>query len=164
MTSMTDESSAGASQWERSLYAHLTNHVAAENELLQEYKAAAETSPSNALRYLVNLLIEDEIRHHRIYTQLAESLKTEAFLGAENPAVPHMDFDKPENYEAILDLTTQLLDKEQRDAQELKRLQRELRDMKHTSLWSMLVDVMQRDTQKHIAILRFAKKHARRRY
>ena len=51
---------------------------------------------------------------------------------------------------------------EARDARELKRLQRELRDVKDTTLWSLLVDLMQRDTQKHIAILRFVRKHAGR--
>ena len=80
MTDMTDASSAGASAWERDLYAHLTGHVDAERALLKEYSGAAETSPSKALRYLVNLLIDDEIRHHRMFTELAESLRTEASL------------------------------------------------------------------------------------
>jgi hypothetical protein len=30
-------------------------------------------------------------------------------------------------------------------------------------LWSVLVELMERDTQKHIAILRFVRKHAGRR-
>jgi hypothetical protein len=34
--------------------------------------------------------------------------------------------------------------------------------VKDSSLWSLLVELMQRDTQKHIAILRFVTKHARR--
>ena len=64
---------------------------------------------------------------------------------------------------AVIDLTEQLIQKEQQDGHELERLQRELRDVKDTTLWSLLVDLMERDTQKHIAILRFAKKHAGRR-
>jgi len=74
-----------------------------------------------------------------------------------------MDFDRATNQDAVIDFTDQLLQKEQRDAQELKRFRRELRDVKDTSLWSLLIDLMERDTQKHIAILRFARKHARRR-
>ena len=163
MTDMTDASSAGASEWERDLYAHLTSHVEAERGLLEEYRTAAEQSPSKALRYLVDLLIEDEIRHHRIFNELADSLKTEALLGGKDPIVPHLDFGRAANNEAVIDLTEQLLQNEQKDAQELKRLQRELRDVKDTSLWGILVDLMERDTQKHIAILRFAKKHAGRR-
>jgi hypothetical protein len=111
----------------------------------------------------VNLLIDDEIRHHQIFTELAESLKNDALLQAGDPSIPYLDFDKTSNRDAVIDLTDQLLQGEQADAQELKRLRRELRDVKDTSLWSLLVDMMERDTQKHIAILRFAKKHAGRR-
>jgi rubrerythrin len=162
VTEMTDASSAGPSAWERDLYAHLTSHVEGERALLQEYRAAAQTSPSKALGYLVNLLIDDEIRHHRIFTELAESLKNDALLRDKEPSIPYVDFDQTSNRDAVVDLTDQLLRREQADAQELKRLRRELRDVKDTSLWSLLVDVMERDTQKHIAILRFAKKQAGR--
>jgi rubrerythrin len=158
---MSDASSAGPSAWERELHAHLTSHVERERGMLQEYKSAAETSPSKALRYLVNLLIEDEIRHHEILNELAESLENEAMLGGRDPIIPNMDFDQPANRDAVIDLTDQLLKKEQDDAQELRRLGHELRDVKDTSLWSLLIDLMQRDTEKHIAILRFAKKHTR---
>jgi rubrerythrin len=163
LTEMTDASSAGPSAWERDLYAHLTSHVEAERGLLQEYRSAAQTSPSKALRYLVDMLIEDEIRHHRIFTELAESLKNDALLKATEPSIPYMDFNQTSNRDAVIDLTDQLLQREQADAQELKRLRRELREVKDTSLWGLLVDVMERDTHKHIAILRFAKKHAGRR-
>ena len=160
---MTDASSAGPSVWERDLYAHLTTHVDGERALLEEYRSAAVTSPSKALSYLVNLLIDDEIRHHRIFTQLADSLRDDALFTGKNPAIPRIDFDQETNRDAVLDLTDQLLRREQKDAQELKRLRREVRDVKDTSLWSLLVELMERDTQKHIAILRFAKKHAGRR-
>ena len=164
MTDMTDESSAGPSAWERDLYAHVTSHAEAERGLLEGYRAAAEQSPSKALRYLVNLLMEDEIRHHRIFMEIAVSLKTEVSLSRNDPVVPYIDFDRAVNRDAVIDLTEQLLRKEERDAQELKRLKRELRDMKDTSLWSLLVDIMERDNKKHIAILRFVKKHTRRRH
>jgi len=162
MTEMTSESSAGPSVWERDLYAHLTSHVEAERGLLEEYSLVAQESPSIAFRYLVNLLIEDEIRHHRIFTDLAESLKTDALLEGKDPVVPNLDFNRA-NSNAVLDLTERLLQRERQDADELRRLQRELRVVKDTSLWSLLVDLMERDTQKHIAILRFVKKHAGRR-
>jgi signal transduction histidine kinase len=162
-TDMSDASSAGASTWERDLYAHLTSHAEGERGLLQEYRSAADTSPSKALRYLVNLLIEDEMRHHRIFTELAESLKNEALLGGHDPIIPYLDLDQAANRDGVIDLTDQLLKKEQKDAQELKRIGHELHDVKDTTLWGLLIDVMQRDTDKHIAILRFAKKHTKQR-
>ncbi len=157
MVDMTDESSAGASPWERDLYAHLTGHVQAERSLLEEYSAIAEKTESKAFRYLVNLLIEDEIRHHRIFAELAESLKTEALLG-KKPAVPYLDFERSDAA-AVRTATKTLTESEEQDAKELKRLRRELRDIKDTSLWSLLVDLMERDTDKHLAVLRFVSDH-----
>lgn len=155
------------------LYAHLTDREA-ERGLLEEYRIAAEKSPSKALRYLINLLIEDEIRHRRIFAELVESVHTteaqqtvgegDAAEPAE-PIVPNIDFSPldPTDQAAIVDLTEKLLQKERQDEQELKRLQREFRDVKDTTLWSLLVDLMVRDTQTHMAILTFARKHAGRR-
>jgi hypothetical protein len=158
MIDMTDESSAGPSAFERDLYAHLTSHVQAERGLLEQYSAVAEQTESKAFRYLVNLLIEDEIRHHRFFSEIAGSLKTEASLSGEDPAIPDIDFVRADR-EAVLDGTKHLLKAEQRDARELRRLHRELQAVEDVSLWSLLVDLMQRDTQKHIAILRYVRKH-----
>jgi len=130
--------------------------------MLEEYRSAAEASSSKAFEYLVNLLIEDEIRHHRIFLELADSLETMSLRPGADPQVPYLDFNRT-NKEAVLDLTETLLEKEQQDALELKRLQSELGDVKDTSIWGLLVDLMQRDTQKHIAILKFVKKHTKRR-
>ena len=162
---MTDEAEkppAGASVWERELWNHLTTHVRDERALLESYAAVAQQTQSKAFAYLVNLLIEDEIRHHRMFTELAGSLKTEAELGGKPPTVPHMDLAKADRG-AVLQATSQLIKQEEKDARELRKLQHELRDVKDTTLWSLLVDLMERDTRKHIALLRFAKKHAGRR-
>jgi len=162
VTDMMNESSAGPSVWERELYAHLTTHVEAEQGLLEEYRAAAEASSSKALRYLVDLLIQDEIRHHRIFVELADSLKAEALMMGTDPIIPVIDFGRGKQ-NAVIDLTERLLEKERQDEHDLKTLHRQLRDVKDTTLWDLLVDLMERDTQKHIAILRFARKHAGRR-
>jgi hypothetical protein len=161
MTDVTAKPPRGASSWELDLWTHLTSHVEAERGLLEAYSAVAEQSSSKAFSYLVELLIDDEIRHHRLFAELAESLKTQAELSGEDPIIPNVDFVRTDRA-GVLDATKQLIASEEQDAQELKRLQRELRDVKDSTLWSLLVDLMQRDTQKHIAILRFVRKHARR--
>jgi rubrerythrin len=162
MIDMTNSSAAGPSAWARELHVHLTSHVEIERGMLDEYRSAAKASSSKAFEYLVNLLIEDEMRHHRIFLELADSLETISLRPGADPQVPYLDFNRT-NKEAVLDLTEKLLEKEQQDALELKRLQREMRDVKDTSIWGLLVDLMERDTQKHIAILKFVKKHIKRR-
>ncbi|MBF6557651.1 MAG: hypothetical protein IVW52_16125 [Acidimicrobiales bacterium] len=151
----------GASRWEREIFDHLTQHIIQERELLAEYVDAATETESRALAYLIGLLVEDERRHHRLFQQLALSLKASAELQPDSPPVPRIDFDK-ENRAEVLEMTERLLEREEGDSLELKRLRKELSDVEDTTLWGLLVELMERDTDKHIAILRFAQRHARR--
>ena len=150
----------GASVWERDIYRYLTEHVGLESEMLAEYVATAGGTKSKALSYLIDLLVEDERRHHRFFNELASSLKSEAELSADDPVVPRLDFDRVDRAD-LLASTKQLLERERSDAAELKRLRKELHDVEDTTLWALLVDVMSRDTEKHIAILRFVERHAK---
>jgi rubrerythrin len=163
MVDMTNDSSAGASPLERELYGHFVNHVETERAVLEQYVAVANESESKAFRYLVNLLIEDEIRHHRLFMEIAESIKTESLTGEEDPKVPGLDLYRADRAKT-LESTSTLLKSEQDDAIELKRLQRLLKEVQDVTLWSLLVELMQLDTKKHIAILRFVRKHTRTPY
>jgi len=71
-------------------YEHLTSHEHTERELLAEYRNAADESDSPAFQYLVSLIVEDEIRHHRVFRDLAAALRTEAELRPEQPAIPRL--------------------------------------------------------------------------
>jgi hypothetical protein len=102
--------------------------------------------------------MEDERRHHRWFAELASSLEADASFSGAEPAVPTMDFHRADRV-AIHDVTDRLLDHERADETELKRLQQQLRGVNGTTLWVLLVELMQRDTEKHIAVLTFVKKH-----
>ena len=158
MTNAPSELPAGASVWQRDLFTHLTEHAQKERHLLEEYGAAADATDSKALAFLVKLIIEDERRHHALFDELAASLKSEAEPRGDDPVVPRMDFNRIDRA-SVRDLTGRLLRRERQDLQELKKLQKELRDFEDTTLWALLVDLMKRDTEKHIAILRFAQRH-----
>lgn len=149
---------AGWSVSEAELLSHLYNHAAHEAALLDEYVQAAGTTESKALAYLIEILMEDERKHHRWFGELASSLQTDATLSGADPTIPRMDFHRADRA-TVRDVTDRLLEHEKADERELKRLQREMRDLKDTTLWGLLVELMQRDTDKHIAILHFVKKH-----
>jgi len=150
----------GASHWERDIYDHLIEHIAKEQALLEEYVDAAARTESKALAYLIDLLVEDEQRHHDLFRQLAQSLKSTAELNRQSQDVPRMDLGR-ENRAEVLEATARLLDREESDKRELRHLQNELSDVRDTTLWGLLVELMERDTDKHIAILRFAHEHAK---
>jgi hypothetical protein len=163
---MTDTSTSpsltppvGASVWEHELFEHLTGHIERERGILQEYAAAANETDSKAFAYVVGLLFDDERRHHQLFAALAESLKIEAELSGAEPAVPYMDFGRADT-QKVRQLTKRLLQSEAEDAHELKRLHNLLHDVKDTTLWDLIVGLMRRDTDKHIAMLEFVLHHS----
>jgi ferritin len=154
------ENLIGASVWEDELYEHLTSHVDNERGLLEAYQSASAESGSAAFQYLAALIMEDEIRHHRRFQELASALRTDAEFRHEEPAIPRLDR-WGAHPEKVVELTERLLQQERSDSRELKRLEKELRDLKDTTLWQLLVKLMEADTDKHIEILNFVKDHAR---
>jgi hypothetical protein len=161
MTDMPTSPPVGASPWELELFNHLTSHVEQERALLDEYATAAESTESKAFAYLANMLMEEERRHNATFLQMASSLKTEAELSGQDPAIPYMDFERCDRAR-VRELSENLLAREKADATELKRLHRELHDVKDTTLWDLLVSVMRRDTDTHISILEFVLRHTPR--
>lgn len=151
----------GASVWEETLFEHLTSHERNERDLLVEYQEAAKSSGSPAFAYLVSLIVEDEIRHHRLFADLAESLRTDAEMRPEEPKIPRLDGWGPDPAH-VVELTDRLIQHERQDLRLLHRLRREMGDVTDTTLWELLVRLMEADTSKHIEILEFARRHASR--
>jgi rubrerythrin len=151
----------GASVWEEEMYEHLTSHVENEKDLLAEYQKLAEEANSPAFSYLVQLIIEDEIRHHKLFLELASTLRTDAEFRSEEPLVPRPGGWGPEP-RRVAAISQLLIDQEREDKRALRRLERELDDFKDTTLWYLLVKLMEADTNKHIQILKFVRRHARR--
>jgi len=151
---------AAASIWESELYDHLTCHEENERRLLIDYYEAAQGSGSAAFSYLADLIMEDEIRHHRLFRELASALKSDVELRSEEPAVP-----RPANWgsdpEQVLAVTERLLAQERQDADELKRLAKSVEDLDDVTLWPLLVRLMEMDTAKHIAVLEFVRRGTR---
>jgi rubrerythrin len=151
----------GASVWEERLYEHLTSHEATERELLDEYQHVAETADSPAFTYLVGLIVDDEKRHHQLFRELASALRSDAELRSDPPAVPRLN-GWGRDSRLVAELSEQMIDQERQDLKELSRLEHELKDVKETTLWHLLVKTMQADTNKHIEILDFIRRNAKK--
>jgi hypothetical protein len=151
----------GASVWEERLYEHLTTHEVKEREVLVEYQDAAAATRSAAFAYLADLIVDDEIRHHKIFRDLAAALKTDAEMRPEEPVIPRLDVARGDP-QKVIELTERLLESERDDAKELHRLAGDLKDVKDTTIWWLLVKLMEMDTAKHIEVLEFVQHHARK--
>ena len=146
----------GLSVPEADLYRHLVSHVVFESSMADKYEVLAE-SQSKYVSFLAALIAEDERRHHDLYDQWAESLRGMAQLRATGLPLPDPE-PEPETLIAAVDA---LLAFERQDAVELKQLSKQIKDMRDTTLWGRVIELMRADTAKHIKILGFIRDHAK---
>jgi hypothetical protein len=151
---------AGANAWEQALYDHIVAHEENERELLVEYQQAANELDSPAFRYLVSLIVEDEIRHHRLLRELAGSLQVDAGTHPGDPAVPRLG-NWGHDPRRVVELSDRLVAHEEMDRQQLHRLSREMDPVRDTTLWALLIKMMELDTAKHTEVLNFIRRQAR---
>lgn len=134
----------GASVWEQELYDHVCGHVVEEGAILGEYQR-----------------LEDERRHHATFNDLAEAIKQMGELRLEDAPIPSLHGLRGDR-DRITETTERLLKAERDDAKKLNTLAEKLEDVKETTLWGLLIELIQHDTEKHIMILKFIRKHAKK--
>jgi hypothetical protein len=144
-----------ASLWQLEMHDHFAAHVEAEAAMLERYESLADSSDSKAIRYLIDLISDDESRHHRVFEELHNAVEAEAESSAVEPRVPSLD--RESHPDELLELTRVFLRIERTDAKELKRLRRRMRRLRGRSPWPLVVELMELDTAKHIHILRFVR-------
>lgn len=152
----------GASVWEQEVYDHLSSHVAQERDTLQAYERLAQSTDSEAFKYLAGLILDDERRHHLLLAELAETIRTSAELSRTPTPIPHLDFRG--DREAILELTESFLRVEEQDNRDLERLARDLKDVRNTTMWELVLRLIQDDNAKHRRILTFIRDQARKKH
>jgi ferritin len=147
---------ATASEWEQELFDRFNAHVENERELLSEYRELARELPSEGFRYLAEMIVADEERHHATFAELANAIAAMAELSTDSaiPSIPVVGL-APGDRERVLDATERFLYHEREDSKHLAKLMKELKPVRDTTLWSLLVELMQADTHKHIKILEF---------
>jgi hypothetical protein len=154
----TNETPAGLSVWEREVYDLLVDHVTKESEVVDEYDELLERSTGH-VRFLLKLIIEDELRHHELYQEWAKTFRSFGTFEEPVDGVPNIVQEvEPERLIAALE---RLLALEKDDARQLKDLEKQFKDFRRTTIWPLLTELMASDTAKHIRILEFLLHHAR---
>jgi len=150
--------STGASKDTRDLVEMLARHGEEEGAILSRYQRFAEDASAPETRYLVKLIIDDERRHHGLLVEMANAIAWGLIDQSTDPVLPDMTH-KDAGNPALAEETQRLIQAEEHDHVELKRLRKHLRRFKNTSLWELIVDLMLLDTEKHIRILRLVAKN-----
>ena len=139
----------------------VSQHVNAERKSIRRYEAlATDTALGSDIRFLISLIIADEVRHHGYLQALTGALKREVELQTVEGSLPTMTWRMdPGKRNECLTATEELLAIERSDLRELRQLRRELRPFSDATLWDIVVSCMESDTQKHLEILDFLKRH-----
>lgn len=140
------------------LVQQVVRHGAEEGVLLAEYATLVDSATSPAVRYLMALIMSDERRHHRTLVEMASAMAWGELPGTPPGATPVLDGGNRGDRD-VADATRRLLAHERHDHAELLRLKRTLRPFADTTMWSLLVDLMIADTEKHQRILGFILDH-----
>ena len=140
------------SEYDRRLIEHLDEHVTAEKEVIDLYDALAHDEHPY-VAFIAELIGEDEARHHRLFIEWIETIKALAELRDAPDGIPHVDY-HPVDAETI-HLVDKLLDFEEADLAAAKKLRHEIRSVRTSTLWGMLMELVIADTKKHIKVLKF---------
>ena len=149
-----------ASVVEQELYDHVTAQGANEGEVLDAYARLAERTDSPAFAFLARLILDDERRHHQMLDALAESIRATAELTGRPSPIPGLALFEADR-DRILAETERFLALEKEDDKQLDRLAKDLKDVRDTTLWELVVRLMQDDNAKHQRILEFIRARAR---
>ena len=159
MIALSDGHLAGASIGQQELYDALLDHEREESEVIAEYEAFAESSPSQAVRYLIRMVLDDEKRHHRVLSELANAVRADATFDRSGTRVPFLDVHRHD--QSLLHATDRFIAIERKDRAELKRLARKVGRV-GGELDAFVIGLLQSDTQRHIRILRFIRQSVRK--
>lgn len=140
--------------WAQTLINTLQDHMDNEREALREYGRLSIASPESHVRFLMDLILQDEVRHHQLFAEMIAGLRREVEQRGDGGLPSVQPVEDPATLRAQ---TKALLDLEREDIKELRALRKELAKVEDTAWWTILVEVMEADNQKHIKLLEFVR-------
>ena len=147
-------------EWEDDLFDHVSSHARTEGEILDEYRVLADDDDmAPAFRYLARMILDDEVRHHEIFADLATTMAVLREHGEIEPPIPGLEGFHADRIR-LTRVTDDLLRVEREDLRELKQFSKDLKGLHNMNLWGFLIELMIDDTKKHIKILEFIQDRA----
>lgn len=146
------------SPWESLVLAHIERHLVTEENAGRAYEEFADVEDPQ-VRYLAGMLAADEHRHHQMLSEIARSLQARVDEKVDRSVTARSVIVTPARQAALLEQVRRLLAIEEDDAGELKKLHRDLHEAPPGTIWPLLVEIMELDTDKHIRILRAVEEH-----
>ena len=146
---MTERREAGGEWWATVVH-RFSSHVREESAFLAQYEQLVGQIADAATAFLLQMIVEDERRHHALFEDM-----TRAAIGGAPSDLPAPAALDAATAERLLEPTERFLTAEREDQEQLRVLRRALRPARDETLWPLLVELVEIDTQKHITILEY---------
>ena len=142
-------------EWWAAIIHAMQAHAREEAQFLEDYERLCEDLSDPGARFLVELILDDERRHHGLWEQMAAAARGD---GDDTMPPPRPT---PEDAARLLEPTERFLEAEREDRGHLRELEKQLRPAKDETLWQLVVDLMRLDTEKHVKILEYLRDRLR---
>ena len=159
MTTTEGDRLVGASVLEQEAFDALVAHERDEQGVISAYESFAESTESAVVRFLIELIVEDERRHHEVLEQLANTIRAQSTLEDASPRVPYLDVHRGRD-RALLQATKRFLEVERDDRAHLRVLAKTVGAC-GGEVDAFVVDLLRMDTERHIRILKFIERLVR---
>jgi hypothetical protein len=140
------------SECDRALIEHLNAHVDSEKEMIGLYDSLSDDEHPY-VSFIAQLIGDDEARHHRLFVEWIETIKALGELRDAPNGIPHVDHHRVDPQ--TIKMVDRLLAFEEEDLAASRNLRREVRGVRTSTLWGVLVEIVIADTRKHIKVLKF---------
>jgi NADH dehydrogenase/NADH:ubiquinone oxidoreductase subunit G len=148
---------SGSSNSEISQVERLVNefeaHESQEGTFLKQYKELAAKTDNRLVKFLLQMIVSDEEKHHAITRAMAATLKSDIEWTKRDDAIQGL-YDLPAEKDKLLELTEDFITIEKQGISEYKALIHESKGY-YRDLFVLLFRSMICDSEKHIEILDF---------
>ena len=129
------------------------SHAAHEERWLSSYQEIAKETIDPQIRFLLDLIVADEERHHDLTARMIAKLKDE-LAWTRSAGIARRAGESAGRAKRLLASVENFLDAERKGIKEYERLKKESRGL-HRDLFALLYTTMIHDSQKHLEILNF---------
>lgn len=157
ISSGKSEPPAGGPSKVEELLRHFEDHEYRERKTLEEYRATIEKIQNPMVKFVLNLIQLDEIRHHELANQMLSTLEKNLFWRSPPGALEVFEGVGAER-EELLALVRRFAELEQAGIKEYESLLSESKGY-YEGLFSALLRALIRDSEKHLMFLQFLDKY-----
>jgi hypothetical protein len=134
-------------------------HINAETGLLTTYKQLAATTRDPVMALLLNVVLDDEERHHTLLERMAARLHASLNWLPAPDALPTGSEPAPAPSDDQIATLRALAEHEEEGARQMRRIAAQEGDL-YGGLFTVLLEAMAMDSEKHAHLLRFLQRRA----